>query len=63
MPSEPNFITSEEFIELTKIELVTLFLLLDDRKLPTAYINKHLYVDINDERAKCWLPEAKKDLF
>jgi hypothetical protein len=64
MPSKPkpNYVTSEEFIDMTNTELVQLFMLLEENKLPTKYINKHLHVDINDDRAKCWLPEVKKDL-
>ena len=65
MPSkpEPNYVTSEEFVDMTNMELVQLFMLLEDNKLPIARINHHLHIDINDDRAKIWLPEAKKDLF
>jgi hypothetical protein len=65
MPSKPkpNYVTSEEFIDMTNMELVQLFMLLEDNKLPIARINHHLHIDISDDRAKIWLPEAKKDLF
>jgi hypothetical protein len=58
MPSKPkpNYITTEEFIDMTNMELVQLFMLLEDNKLPITRINHHLHIDINDERAKygCW---------
>lgn len=61
---EPEFIPSQEFVQRTGMELITLYLLLEDHRLPTKYINRHLHIDINDARAKCWLPENKpKDLF
>ena len=65
MPStlKPNYVTSEEFVDMTNMELVQLFMLLEDNKLPTTRINHHLHIDINDERAKIWLLENKKDLF
>ena len=45
--------------------MVTLYLLLQDKRLPTAYINKRLHIDINDKRAYQYLPDYKieKDLF
>jgi hypothetical protein len=64
MPDEPNYIRSEDFYNMADLELITLYVLLEDHRLPTKYINKHLHIDINDKRAKCWLSENKpKDLF
>ena len=65
MPStlKPNYVTSEEFVDMTNMELVQLFMLLEDNKLPITRINHHLHIDINGERAKIWLLENKKDLF
>ena len=70
MPKEPDpvpdgFITSQEFVHRTGMEMVTLYLLLQDKRLPTAYINKRLHIDINDKRAYQYLPDYKieKDLF
>jgi hypothetical protein len=65
MPStpKPHYVTSEEFIDMKNMELIQLFMLLEENKLPIARINHHLHIDINDDRAKIWLLENKKDLF
>jgi hypothetical protein len=57
MPNEPEpvpdgFIPSQKFVQRTGMELVILYFLLKDHRLPTAYINKRLHIDINDQRAK-----------
>ena len=58
-----HFVRTHEFVDLTGMEHATLYILLESNRLPIAYIEKHLHIDISDTRAKCWLPEAKKDLF
>jgi hypothetical protein len=63
--SERNLITSAEFVSLTQIDLYEYSVLLTENKLPAERINRHLYIDINDRRARQYLPDYKieKDLF
>jgi hypothetical protein len=62
---DPYFIPSEQFVRMVRMELVDLFLLLENKKLPIKYINHHLHIDISDKRARQYLPDYKiaKDLF
>jgi hypothetical protein len=58
-------VTTEEFVAMTNIDLIRLFFLLEEKKLRTEKINKHLHIDISDERARQYMPDYKpmKDLF
>lgn len=65
MPSEPRFVTTEEFIEMTQMELIDLYMLLEGKAITTKRINHHLHIDMNDKVARQYLPdyEPEKDLF
>lgn len=64
-PDDPQYVRSEDFVRRTGMELVTLYLLLEEKRLPIKYIDKHLHVNVNDRRAYQYLPDYKieKDLF
>jgi hypothetical protein len=67
MEKEPKgeWVMTEDFVRLTKMDPTQFYLLFVDKKLPIAKIGNHFYVDIDDVRARQYLPDYKpmKDLF
>ena len=60
---EQRLVTQAEFFELTNMEPVDIYILIQDGKLPTVKKNGAHLIDLDNPRAKCWLPESKKELF
>jgi hypothetical protein len=61
---EQRLVTQVEFSELTKMEPVNIFILIEEGKLPIVKRYGAHLIDLNNPRAKCWLPQNKgKDLF
>jgi hypothetical protein len=61
---EQRLVTQSEFLELTNLQPSDIFLLIEDGKLPTIKRDGAHLIDLNNARAKCWLPEnRRKDLF
>ena len=63
MPSNTQLVTQVTLVELTKMDPLDLFILIEDGKLPIVKKNGAHLIDLNNPRAKCWLPESKKELF
>jgi hypothetical protein len=61
--NEQRLVTQVEFVQLTKMDPLDLFILIEDGKLPIVKKNGAHLIDLNNNRAKCWLPESKKELF
>lgn len=59
----PQLVTQSTFVELTKMEPVDLYIMIQDGTLPTVKKNGANMLDLNNNRVKCWLPENKKELF
>jgi hypothetical protein len=60
---EQRLVTQVTFVELTKMDPLDLFILIEDGKLPIVKRNGAHLIDLDNPRAKCWLPESKKELF
>jgi|HubBroStandDraft_6_1064221.scaffolds.fasta_scaffold2033070_1 hypothetical protein len=63
---EQRLVTQVTFSELTEMEPIDIFILIEDGKLPTVKRNGANLIDLNNARAKCWLPENRarsKELF
>jgi hypothetical protein len=58
-------IPTEQFVEITNMDLTQCYVLYTDGKLPIVRCPHHTFVDIADFRAKQYLPDYKpaKDLF
>lgn len=67
MPDDTRrLVTQADFVEMTKLEPLDVFLLIEDQKLPIVKRSGAHLIDINEPRAKCWLPQNRakmKDLF
>jgi hypothetical protein len=62
--AEQRLVTQTQFLELTNLQPLDIFILIEDGKLPTVKKNGAHLIDLNNARAKCWLPENRgKDLF
>jgi hypothetical protein len=61
----PHLVSTREFVELTKMDLTQFYLLYVSGKLPINKKRHDTFIDINDVRAKQYLPDYKpvKDLF
>ena len=54
----------QQFVELTKMDLTHFYMLFMTAKLPVVRINKNVFIDLDDIRAKSLLPDYKpKNLF
>ena len=64
MPDE-HLVTTEEFVRIAKMDRTQCYILFMDNKLPITELDHQLYVDIDDIRARQFLPDYKplKDLF
>jgi hypothetical protein len=64
MPKQ-NLVRSQEFILMTKMEGSQFYMLFIDGKLPIVERDGYKYIDLNDIRARRWLPDYQplKDLF
>lgn len=63
---EQRLVTTTEFVEITQMDITQFYVLFCTGKLPIVRRGRGTcYVDINDIRAKCWLPDYKpeRDLF
>jgi hypothetical protein len=60
-----NWVTTEDFVEITNMDRTQFYILFIDRKLPIAEFGHHYYINMRDIRARRWLPDYKpeKDLF
>ena len=63
--AEEHLVTTEEFVSMTNMDLTQFYILFDSGKLPIVKRPHHVFVDINDIRARRYLPDYKptKDLF
>jgi hypothetical protein len=62
--AEQRLVTQVEFAQLAKMEPIDLFMLVEDGKLPIVKKDGAHLIDLNNARAKCWLPGNRgKDLF
>jgi hypothetical protein len=60
----PRLVNTREFVELTKMDLTQFYLLYQSGKLPITEKKHDTYIDINDIRARQYLPDYKpNDLF
>jgi hypothetical protein len=62
MPKE-HLVTQVAFVELTKMEAVDLFLLIEGGKMPVVKRGGAHFIDLNHPKARCYLPENRKQLF
>jgi|HubBroStandDraft_5_1064220.scaffolds.fasta_scaffold1307468_1 hypothetical protein len=64
MPNGPRLVNTREFVELTKMDLTQFFMLYETGKLPVTKKKNDTYIDINDGRAKRYMPGYEPvDLF
>ena len=63
--SGQKLVPSQDFVEISGMDMMTFYLLFEDRKLPVVRKERgHVYIDINDIRARRWLPDYEpKGLF
>jgi hypothetical protein len=61
--NEQRLVTQVEFVELTKMDPLDLFILIEDGKLPIVKRNGNHLIDLDNPSEKCWLPGSKKELF
>lgn len=63
--NEQCLVTTEEFVQLTKMDDTQFYMLYISGKLPLVKRPHHVFVDISDVRAKKYLPDYKpvKELF
>jgi hypothetical protein len=61
---EKRLVNTREFVELTKMDLTQFYMLYSTGKLPVKKMKNDTFIDVNDIRAKQWLPDYKPlDLF
>ena len=59
-----RLVTTQDFVELTNMDLTQFFSCYESGKLPITKKKHNTFVDINDIRARQYLPDYKpKDLF
>jgi hypothetical protein len=59
-----RLVTTREFVGLTKMDLTQFYMLYSTGKLPVKKTKNETYININDIRARQYLPDYKPvDLF
>jgi hypothetical protein len=54
-----RLVNTQEFVELTKMDLTQFYLLFESRQLPIKKTRTETYIEINDIRARQYLPDYK----
>jgi hypothetical protein len=54
-----RLVNTQEFVELTKMDLTQFYLLFESRQLPIKNTRTETYIEINDIRARQYLPDYK----